>query len=358
MKKITLISKICIGATVVLLGSWVIPWALNLLLTISYKDSFTLYSPIKKDFIMRVTDESGKYTHKDTKGNYYSQNEADALMPFFFSRQLLADGRWPEEIQGKAYTVRDAQMATFFFQHGASDINKPEIGLYQMLESRSGRVSLESPTDVFRITQSGVEFIDIETNVLLEDKSKRFTKMLNDKGFVFPAKTLHGEPNIKKDYDEGYLILDNEGKLFHVKQVGGRPYVKAIAVPNGLEIQQLFITEFKDQYTLGFATCQNEKLHVITRSDYKFHTIDVDGFNAKEAALFVMGTPVYWTVAVTNEDAKTYYAVDSNTFEIIDRYVTPEPEHNFVYKAKMFLMSWALHFTSGNDGFIKPRFGY
>ncbi len=358
MKKITLISKICIAATVALLSLWIIPWALNMLLTIAYNDSFTLFSPIKKDFIMRINDDNGKYTHKDTKGNYYTQGEADASMPFFFSRQLLADNRWPEKIQGKHYTIRDAQMGTFFFQHAASDINKPSIGLYQMLESRSGRVSLESPSDVFRITDSGIEFIDIETNQLLESKSQRFTQMLNDKGFVFPAKTLNGNPSIKKDYDEGYLILDNQGKLFQVKQVGGRPYVKDIPVPNGLQIQQLFITEFKDNYTLGFATCQNNKLHVITRSDYKFHCVDVDGFDAKAASLFVMGTPVYWTVAVTNDDAKTYYAVDSNTFEIIDRYVVSDPLNNFVYKAKMFLMSWCLHFTSGNDGFVKPRFGY
>ena len=358
MKRITLISKICIVATLVLLGSWVIPWALNLLLTISYNDSFTLYSPVKKDFIMRIDQDADKNTHKDTKGNLYNQNEADALMPFFYSRQLMADGRWPEQIGGRAYAFRDAQLGTFFFQHAASDINKPLIGLYQMLESRSGRVNLESPSDVFRFTDNGMEFIDIASNQLLEDKSAKFTKVLNDKGFVFPAKTLHGVPSIKKDYDEGYLVLDNENKLFHVKQLGGRPYVKAIPVPEGLELQQLFITEFKDKYTLGFATCQNDKLHVITRSDYQFHSIDVEGFDAKAASLFVMGTPLYWTVAVTNDDGKTYYAVDSKTFKIIDRYVVPEPEHNFVYKAKMFLMSWALHFTSGNDGFVKPRFGY
>lgn len=68
----------------------------------------------------------------------------------------------------------------------------------------------------------------MENNTIDQEKSKVFTEVLKKKEFRFPAQYVAGNPSTRKEYDEGYLILDAEGKLFHMKQTQGRPYVRAI----------------------------------------------------------------------------------------------------------------------------------
>lgn len=51
---------------------------------------------------------------------------------------------------------------------------------------------------------------------------------MTKKNFRFPAIEIVGNPTVKKEYDEGYLLLDADRRLFHLKQVKGRPYVRAI----------------------------------------------------------------------------------------------------------------------------------
>lgn len=87
------------------------------------------------------------------------------------------------------------------------------------------------PEDAFRFTDKGIEFIRMETNRIDEAKSKLFTEMLVQKGFAFPASYASGNPTTRKDYDEGYLVLDANHKLFHLKCTKGRPYVKLIQLP-------------------------------------------------------------------------------------------------------------------------------
>ena len=62
---------------------------------------------------------------------------------------------------------------------------------------------------------------------------------MTKKDFRFPAIEIAGNPTVKKEYDEGYLLLDADRRLFHLKQVKGRPYVRAITLPEGLTLEHL-----------------------------------------------------------------------------------------------------------------------
>lgn len=72
------------------------------------------------------------------------------------------------------------------------------------------------------------------------------------KDFHFPAIEIVGNPTVKKEYDEGYLLLDADRRLFHLKQVKGRPYVRAIPLPEGLTLEHLYLTEFRNKRRLPF----------------------------------------------------------------------------------------------------------
>ena len=97
-------------------------------------------------------------------GRTYSAREFDSILPTFYARQLLNDERFPDSLCGVAVTPRLLQSENFMFRSTPAEINKPRTGLYPLLESMSGRVDLEMPDDVFRITSSGIEFVVMATN--------------------------------------------------------------------------------------------------------------------------------------------------------------------------------------------------
>ena len=78
------------------------------------------------------------------------------------------------------------------------------------------RIDLEPATDVFRITGEGIEFVDMETNTIDQKKSAAFTKVLRDKGFSFPARVVSGNPSTRKRYDNGYLLVDDAQRVYHI----------------------------------------------------------------------------------------------------------------------------------------------
>lgn len=85
-----------------------------------------------------------------------------------------------------------------------------------MFESCSGKVDLENPSDMFRLKEN-IEFIDMTTNRVDEQKSARFQQAMEKAGFTFPALWVTGIPTSQKSYDEGYFALDSEGTSFPYK---------------------------------------------------------------------------------------------------------------------------------------------
>lgn len=172
-------------------------------------------------------------------------------MPSLYVRQLTADERFPDTICGKAVSPKDIQLTNFTFKSVPSAINAPQTGLYFLMESMSKRVDLKMPEDAFRFTDKGMEFIRMETNRIDEAKSKLFTDMLVQKGFAFPQAMLRA---IRLPVKTMMRIsgLDANHKLFHLKCTKGRPYVKAIQLPEGVLPEYVFITEFRSRRTLGY----------------------------------------------------------------------------------------------------------
>ena len=340
------ISKIILYITLAILAIWQLPWCYSFFTAKEAKVPFTLYSTLTNDFIsMQHSSDKGLYG-EDSKGNTYTRDEVDSLLPFFYMRQLVSEGRFPHQINGEHVDPRSVQMTNFNFRNKASDINRPKIGLYPLLETKSGRVDLEMSEDVFRITNEGIEFIVMKTNTVDEAKSHQFTEMMQKKGFIFPHQLISGNPTTHKEYDEGYLLTDSEGKLFHLKRVVGRPYVRHIELPDSVEIDQLFITEFRDHKTLAFIADKGHKLYVLNNGEYKLYYTGIDNYNPTEHALTIFGNMMDWTAVVEGDDTIRYYALDANTYSIIRK--TEKTFNNVNIPG--------LHFTSYKDRYVKPRF--
>lgn len=340
-------SKILLGITIAILLIWQLPWCYRFFASKPQKTSFTLYSFVIKDFAQTKSAGEGKGMERtDMSGNRYTEAQFDSILPMFYYRQLMSDSRLPDSINGTAINPRLIQTENFNFRHSPEDVNAPSIGLYPLLESMSGRVDLQMPDDVFRITGKGIEFIDIETNSLKETKSKQFSEAMGKKGFHFPAKRISGNPTTRKDYDEGYIVLDADGQLFHLKQVKGKPYVRLIELPEGLDLKHLFITEFKNRKSLGFLTDTDNHLYVLENKTYDVKKVDIPSFNPETEGMTILGNLFDWTIRIGSTDADKYYAINADDYSQIK---------SVSFKSDYTDLPIQLNFTGYADKFVKPR---
>ena len=339
-------SKILLYITLTILVLWQLPWCIDFFTSKETRIPFTLYSSLKEDFISITHDEAkGGIIGTDQQGQIYSQHEIDSLLPFFYMRQLVSDDRVPDTVNGVKIMPHMVQRTNFNYKSNPSDLNAKKPALYPLMESMSGRVDLEMPDDVFRITDKGIEFITISSNSIDEKKSGRFTKKMVEKGFTFPARQISGNQTTKKDYDEGYLILDKEGKLFQLKMAVGTPYVRQIELPENIELKNVFITEFRDRKTLGFLVDTENKFYVLVNKTYDLYNTGI-AFNPVEEGLVIFGNMLDWTVCVTTDEGCDIYALDAYDYTQIKQ-MKIEMESNTPF---------GLHFTSYKDKYIKPRF--
>ena len=209
-----------------------------------------------------------------------------------------------------------------------------------------GFVDLKMPDDVFRITSQGIEFIDMASNSVNAEKSLLFTEAMTKKNFRFPAIEIAGNPTVKKEYDEGYLLLDADRRLFHLKQVKGRPYVRAITLPEGLTLEHLYLTEFRNKKTLAFLTDINNALYVLKSRTYDVVKTGVPAFNPETDALTIIGNMFDWTVRVTSPSSDNYYALNADDYSLIKKL---ENNSNTHYMP-------GISFTSYTDKYVMPRF--
>lgn len=339
-------SKIFLYFILLFIAVWIIPWCYAFFQTDHSYPGLTLYSPISKNFLMvRVGESDLNRMWMNIDGTVYTREESDSLLPFFFIRQLVSDGRFPDSVCGTPVTAQLASANNFTFYKSAYDTNQNSPKLYPLMESQSKRVDLEMPSDVFRITDSSIEFIDMESKEINTSKSNLFTSVMNKKGFNYPATIVNGNPTTRKEYDDGYLILDANHKLFHLKQNVGRPFVRAVETPDSINLEQAFLTEFKSHKIIGLV-CDDKGHIFVLQNDYQLKLVDVGPYDPHSDQLVIYGNLLDWTVIIRKDDVHCIYAVNADDYSLIKN-VNIEIEDNSIF---------GLHFTSSKDKYVYPRF--
>ena len=103
-------SQILLYVTIVLLLVWQLPWCYNFFTSKPEKTPFTLYSFVIDDFAMMGQEGDKGMVRRDLSGNTYTQAQFDSILPMFYVRQLMADERFPDTINGVPVTPRLVQM--------------------------------------------------------------------------------------------------------------------------------------------------------------------------------------------------------------------------------------------------------
>lgn len=273
------------------------------------KKPFVLYSCIDEDFfILRAGTPT---TFEDRKGNIYTRDQYEQKLPMWNFQQLMVSGKMPDTIKGRAMDMHEIGRNRSFLRYKPEDMNCPKAKLFPLFESQSGRASLELPNDYFRITWR-MEFLDAASNKILEEKSQHFSAALYHFGFSFPATRIEGLPTTRKSCDEGYLIIDSEEKLFHVKMIKGKPFVKKINLPEGLRFKHIVCVDFKDKKYYAYLFSEKNEIYILTQDEYELIKLPVTEFNADNCELKIYGDLFNYNITVDREDRSDVIILDKN----------------------------------------------
>ncbi len=276
-----------------------------------------IYSRVLDDFMM-VVNENGASVRKDTKGNYYTRDEFEQNLPLLFYRQLFTSNKMPDSLKGVAMEHNAIAIHSAYFNLRPVDVQAPRPVMWPLIESKSGRVSLELPPDFFRI-KNKIEFIDARSNTIDSEKSTLFNNALTDKGFEFPARYVSGLPTTRKNIDEGYFIKDSSGNLFHLKMVKGQAYVARIDIPSDMRIVHIECVDLRTQEYYAYVFTSDSRIFLIMGDSYRLQQLPVEGYKIFEHRLRVRNDLLNKTISLIGEDHIMVTVIDKD-YKVVDTF--------------------------------------
>jgi hypothetical protein len=225
--------------------------------------------------------------------------------------------------------------------------------VYLMLESDPPRGDLQDAEYAFVNRKNGPAMIRIEDNT--EDKalSEAFRTSMAAAGFKFPAVLVNGNPNTRKAYDEGYLMTDSEGGLFHIKLLDGQPSVEHIQLPDSIDIKHVSLIEHDNRASIAYLTDSQDRFYIID-SLRTLHPTDVKADLSKQNMMLV-GDVFHYTVKVSDSDGESFWALRNGDFSTVKTLRRDYPEST-VFDLPKYIFPVQLSMTSSLDGWVRPRF--
>lgn len=330
-----------------LLLMWLLPRLYYIITVKSYSTPFTLYSCVVKDFVS-LEDKSGKdYVFVDSQGQMY----ADSVLPFFYYRLLSSRGNVVEKIAGHEFTGEQIEEGNVIFSSSPKDVNSDRPNVYMLMESCPERLELEDPQYALVLRGDGLKIVEVEGNRYEVSLENAFAQALDSLGFKYPAGLVAGNPSTRKSYDEGYLITDADGDLFHLKMAHKAPVVERID-RGGVDISHLYITENANHATLGYIFDNDGKLFILDSLRRMMPTDVVVDVTRQD--ILIVGDVLNYTVRVSDSDGEDFWALNTGTFDTV-RTFRRDYEDDEPFDLPAYLLPARLSVSTSMSSYITPR---
>ena len=179
---------------------------------------------------------------------------------------------------------------------------------------------------------------------------------MKKKDFRFPVRCIGGNPTVKKEYDEGYFLTDSDHRLFHLKQLRGRPYFRPIPLPKGIEITHIFVKEYPNRKFYALLTDQENNLWALSNPDYQLYPLPIGKYDPRQDDIQIIGDLFNWTVSIDKKDGEHIFALDATDYSLIDSLTYPQ-QSSMASKIGHYFFPAELSFTSYDDQYVYPRLG-
>jgi uncharacterized protein DUF4857 len=271
------------------------------------------YSSITNEFLI-TENRTNDFYRGDVEGNEMSREEFERLTPLYSYKQLMYREEMPDSVQGVPIDIQELRLNNVYLSLHSRDIFRYSIPLNPLFESDPSRPDLQMPEEFFRIGDK-FEFINCVTNNVLPELSKLFNNAFLNKGFIFPAKKIFGNPSTKKPFDEGYFVVDSSEQLFHIKRIMNKPYIVKVNLIENIEVQHIILREMRLKEFYSLLISKDNRLFLISYDNYKMIELPSDGYDYTNSRLIFKGNLLYREISflaensiktiVTNRDYKT-----------------------------------------------------
>ncbi len=280
-------------------------------------NSASLYfSPVINEFVGTRSSRTGDSEYFDVQGKTYTLMEYEKLLPFLFYYDLDKWNVLPKEIQGVPIDISYIRRNVQYLMFAPSELHTPMIRLFPLFESKSDFTRLTLPEEVFRINER-MEFINTRSNAINEPLTTAFTEALQAAGFVFPAGIIAGNPTTRKQFDEGYFIVDAAGYVFHVKMVKGQPFCQRTAINPDLGVRHIVISENSRREFYGYLIDKSNNVYLIMYDNYSLTRLPLEHFNPDEMKMRFIADPIFRTISYYNRE-KVYGVVTDLNYNLTD----------------------------------------
>lgn len=315
------LSRYAVIALAVIVMSVYLPRFFQLVFAQNMGKTQLFFSPVIKKFIYReMVGEGYRFVTRDQSGKNYDRVTFETMLPFIYYRNMDLWGRLPLTIDGRTFdkqTIKNNRQVLELKPRMIAD-RKPRIQVFPLLESQAGRTRLRFPEDVFCM-KDRMEFINVDTNVVDEDLTGKFTSALKEAGFVFPARLTSGRVSILKSFDEGFFITDADGYVYHVKRAKGWPAVVKTPIPADLDIRNIKVTENKKKEIYGTLLTKGGDLYLVTYDNYRLVKLPLLSYNPDTMDFKLLINPLYRT-AIYSDDRIIHALVMDTRYQPIARY--------------------------------------
>lgn len=353
-------ARLTLLATGVLLLAHYLPSGYWLVADQEKRLPFVFYSCISNEFLLNRF-VNGEIERTDTQGHRFEREEFEDLLPLDNYMQLYKDRRMPKEINGLAVTPEKLRRDRINLRLKPAELDSPAVALYPLIEADSGRVRLEMPGDLLRLTGTPV-FIDVKSNTVNAAKSAKFTAAFQAAQFAFPVKLAGGNPNILKPYDEGYYLTDSRNALYQLRQVRGEPELKKLAdlVPpdqraqlDALKPRYLHVQEQDNHEVRLVIVEEGGQVDLIIGSDYRLVTLPLQKYDPADMNLTVRGDMLNRLVTVNDDNHLEAIALDRD-YKLLNRYTESQPARaeRPAGRVAAVLFPFTLDFESDDSGFV------
>lgn len=321
------------------------------------------YSPVVEDFIKShyIYGGNSKMTYRLLESNKtITQDDYINFSPFMYYRYLIRENKFPQMFN---YLANDPMIIAEYTQNfkvKPGEIEQRSLDLYMLLESNP-KMGLSLPDDVFRINHR-IEFVDLNKNQILEEKSQLFTKALKDAGAVFPIKKAFGNPSVRKPFDEGVFLVDLNNTLFHLKMKNAKPSIKNTKI--NMDIKHIKIEENrrkefygsistdKEIFLIGYDNYELVKLPINYDKDLSLVNLRVSPVYRNFSNLKTIDRKRILELTITNLDYSPHVHKTITMPHKTRKFVKLANELLFSFKTKYYLKKSSYVFKISTNGWL------
>lgn len=281
-----------------------------------------VYSEILRDFIIteykmksKAKLDKSPAENRDTHGGTYTSDQVDSLTVLNNAARMAFNGTFPDSLCGVAITPELVAEHDYKVYYG--DRGGEHYGIYEIKDKMLFKSKKHESQELFRFTDSGIEFIDTRTNTVNKERSDLFTGAMTEQGFTFPGEYLWISADRVESEQLGYFINDAKGKLFRMAMNEGKPEIEIIPMPDGASVSNMKFTDNPEFLAMVITT--DGATYAMNR-DYSYIRMPLP--SAKRRGVAMYANLFYRTFEYQSENHDQYYVTDTQ-YNLVDSLVLP-----------------------------------